>query len=220
MTSQATEQPTCACGCGTVLRSPGAKWARGHFHRGEGTHTPLPGPGEPVDLDAMMPQYGSDDRRLPDGTPWNPITLDEVGELGGQAAGLDPDPGPAPIRPDSPTRAAGPRVTAALRKDIQAKISLPLEVIGQAWKARDPLCGGRFVEQRPATAAAFTNIVCNSADLIAFFTGPAGGFMLYLDVAAALWPVAEVIFAHHVTHSIGEQDQAAGPGPDLHQYAA
>jgi hypothetical protein len=94
------------------------------------------------------------------------------------------------------------RITAGIRADINAKVSMPLEVLGQIWKARDPLCGGTFLQQRPEIAESFTDIICDSADLVAFFTGPAGKFMKYLNVGAALWPVIEVGAAHHVYHTI------------------
>jgi hypothetical protein len=94
-----------------------------------------------------------------------------------------------------------------------------LELPGQVWKARDPLCGGVFVTQRPEIADALTDIVCDSADLVDFFTGTGGAFMKYLKLGAALWPVAEVVMAHHVVHSV-ELRQEAAPEPDLSRYAA
>ena len=217
MTSQAVETHTCACGCGTPI-TPGAKWARGHFHRGEGTWEPVPGPEDAPDLAAMMPDelgpvYGS--------TSVHDRRGDED-----QADELAPDPEPADLRGERP-RAAGrtgpPKVTAALRRDIEAKVSLPLEIAAQAWKSRDPICGGRAVEQRPATAHALTSIILQSADLIDFFTGPAGGFMVYLELGAALWPILELVLAHHIFgHGHGQADELGRPaaGPDLSRYAA
>lgn len=120
-------------------------------------------------------------------------------------------PRKTPFRPRKVT------VSAAMRNDINAKISMPLEIMGQIWAARDPLCGGRFLEQRPAIAEAFTDIVVDSADLVAFFTGPGGTFMKYLNVGAAVWPVAEMVAAHHVYHSIEVVDE---PQPNPSTYAA
>jgi hypothetical protein len=111
------------------------------------------------------------------------------------------------------------KVTASIRGDIGAKISFALEIPGQLWKARDPICGGTFVEQRPDIAEALTDIVCDSPDLIAFFAGPGGAFMKYLKLAAACWPVATVAMAHHVYHSIEEQPVDAQQ-PDYANYAA
>ena len=110
-------------------------------------------------------------------------------------------------RPRQPSAGASPRpgrVTAGIRADIQAKISFALMIPGSIWQARDPLCGSVFLGQVEPTAEAFTDIVCDSADLIAFFTGPGGTFMKALKVGAALMPVAQVVMAHHVYHTIEE----------------
>lgn len=120
--------------------------------------------------------------------------------------------------PRGPVRAL--RVTAGIRADINAKISMPLEIFGQIWKARDPLCGGTFVQQRPEIAESFTDIVCDSADLVAFFTGPAGKFMKYLNVGAALWPVIEIGAAHHVYHSIAVEGADSDTDAMAGRYAA
>jgi hypothetical protein len=89
-----------------------------------------------------------------------------------------------------------------IRADINAKVSMPLEIGGTIWAARDGLCGGVFLTQRPQIADALTDIICESPDLVAWFTGPASGFMRYLNLAGALWPVVEMIGAHHVYHSV------------------
>lgn len=73
------------------------------------------------------------------------------------------------------------------------------------------------MEQRPAIADALTEIVCQSADLVQFFTGAGGGFMLYLNLGAATWPVVEMVWAHHVFHSL---DETADPHEPTQQYAA
>ena len=117
-----------------------------------------------------------------------------------------------------------PRVTAGVRNDIEAKISFALEIPGRIWQARDPACGTVFVEQRPEIATAMTEIVCQSTDLIEWFTGTGGQFMLYLNLAAACWPVATMVLAHHVYHSVQLEQGAPQYGdatqPDYSRYAA
>jgi hypothetical protein len=141
-----------------------------------------------------------------------------------EAASVPDGDGPRHVRKDwrdLPKVKHGPikkiRITATIQADINAKISMPLEIMGQIWAARDPLCGGRFLEQRPAIADAFTDIVIDSADLVAFFTGPGGAFMKYLNLGAAVWPVAEMVAAHHVYHSIELEESNAATS---HDYAA
>ncbi len=83
-------------------------------------------------------------------------------------------------------------------------------VPGTIWSARDSLCGGTFVEQIPATAEAFTDIVCDSPSLLAAFSGPGSNIIKALKVGAALMPVVQVMAAHHVYHTIeiGEPEPA------------
>jgi hypothetical protein len=158
-------------------------------------------------------------------------------------AGPDPTPAPAgdlpPAAPDEPplhatrewrdrrgggkakTAARPPRITNAVRGDIDAKISFALEIPGRLWQARDPVCGSVFVGQRPEISAALTDIVCQSADLVAWFTGPGGNFMMVLNLMAACWPVVTMAMAHHVYHSIEDAPEGEqGAGPDYSQYAA
>jgi hypothetical protein len=140
---------------------------------------------------------------------------------------LTADPGPAHGRrewrktaKEAPRGGRAPsaaKITAAIHKDIHAKISVGLEIPGRVWQARDPLCGGTFVEQRPAIADALTGIVCDSPDLVAWFTGPGGKFMKWLDLMMAVAPVAMVVGAHHVFHTVDDVDAQQ---PDYGQYAA
>src|SRR6185437_5449155 len=112
-----------------------------------------------------------------------------------------------------------PKITGAVRADIDAKISLFLEVPARIWQARDPLCGGVFVAQRAEISSSLTAIVCQSSDLVAWFTGTGGNFMLALDLMAALWPVATCAMAHHVYHSISDDDGQSEASPEA-RYAA
>ena len=172
----------------------------------------LPGPDEdfePGDYD--LGEIELDPEPEP-GPPPGPADLGEI----------RPDPAPAPIGKAKGTKArkTGPKVTAAVRQDIYAKLRFVLVPTAKLWEIRDPLCGGVAVAQEPAISAAVATIVLDSPDLVAFFTGPMGGFMKYLELGAAVLPVLQVAFAHHVAHSIGEIGQPARPPVDERQYAA
>ena len=117
-----------------------------------------------------------------------------------------------------PAQTAAVRLTGKVRNDINSKISLVLEVPGRVWAAKDPLCGGTFVEQRPEIADALTEIVCGSPDLVAWFSGSGGQFMLWLNLLMAVAPVGQVVAAHHVYHSV--EDVADAQQPDYQSYAA
>ncbi len=137
---------------------------------------------------------------------------------------LSDDPGPAHATRDFRRRARGGqkskpgRVTVSVRADIGAKIEFALTVPGTIWAARDPLCGGTFVQQTPGISTALTDIVCESPDLVAFFSGPGGAFMRYLQLVIELQPVFMMAMAHHVYHTI--EPQADMTQPDYQDYAA
>lgn len=134
---------------------------------------------------------------------------------------LAPDEPPATI-PRGRSKARGkrkppPKTTAATRADIEGKVGILLLVPGAIWQARDPICGGAFVEATPAITDAGMDFILASPDLVNFFTGPGGEFMRYFKLAVAFKPVLEAIWAHHIAHTIttpeGEQTPAR-------QYAA
>lgn len=210
----------CLCGCGTPVNN---KWAKGHAARGEGGYRPepFPPPDDPFwEMDAGSEDFGEINPDDPDPEP--EPELPPVREPGPVLPDPEPLHGKRDWRRQSGPKAAPKkptRVTAGIRNDIDAKISFALEIPGRVWQARDPLCGGTFVQQRPEISAALTEIVCQSPDLIAWFAGGGGQFMLWLNLAAACWPVATVAMAHHVYHSveIGDGDQAE---PDVTRYAA
>jgi hypothetical protein len=241
MTPPSTDLPrTCECGCGTPT---GGQWARGHHTRGVGGFnparhlTPLPDIPDPASDDAG--DVGDLDPAEPDTDgfgDWPPGWDDGRADYGprGKHAGpaadepadeqpLGPDPQPGPLR-DTRPRGTHHKITAGIRKDIDAKVGIMLELPGRVWEARDPLCGAVFVQQLPSTRSALVDLICQSPDLVAWFTGVGGGFMLYLNLLAALQPVAVTVWAHHIAHSIETPgQQAAGPGPQLHDgqaYAA
>jgi hypothetical protein len=197
---------------------------------------PLPGPGAVewdagiIDLDGPVPaDPGSEDGPGPGpGSPPVPIAP--------AAGGLPPPPPDEPPaharrdwhRADGAARKAKaakpPRITAAVRTDIDAKISFALEIPGRVWAARDPACGAVFLQQRAEISRALADIVVRSPQLVEWFTGAGGGFLQVLDLGAALWPVITMMMAHHVYHSIEldseGQDQGEPLQPDYSRFAA
>jgi hypothetical protein len=135
----------------------------------------------------------------------------------------DQEPPPAPeYTPDPdpvvPKRSAGPKVparkppkiTADTRRDIQAKVAIMLTLPATMWAARDPWCGDVAVAQVPAVSEALTDIFCDSPDMVVFFTSAGGQYMKWLSLATAVQPVAATVFAHHIRHSIGQEDANHG----------
>ncbi len=120
------------------------------------------------------------------------------------------DPDPKHDGKDSPRRP--PRVTSTLRRDIRAKIAFAMMPPAVMFRRVDPYCGGELVAQVPDIADAFTDIVCDSADLIEFFSSTEG-YMKWLKVMAALAPVAQTAWGHHFSHTIGNTENGQGAGP-------
>ncbi len=180
---------------------------------------PIPGPDDPElydDIGELVPDDAAPTPIAPGAAA--PADTARATSDAGPAA---PDPPPAHGGRDwhrSPKAARGkaPRVTATIRTDIDAKISFALEIPGRIWQARDPVCGTMFVQQRPDISGALTEIVCQSPDLIAWFTGAGGQFMLWMNLAAACWPIATVVMAHHVYHTV----ELAEGEPAAQNYAA
>lgn len=224
----------CKCGCGGEV-SPGRSWLKGHSGRGEGGFDPakhgaplsVPGPEEAANLsDAEWDALEGG----------GPIWADPGAEPA--AAGLprigaveDIPPGPDGLSDaysDEPPAHASQdwgtslraepstvRVTAAVRRDVAAKLGIPALIIGTIWEARDPYCGGKFQEQRKATCEALADLMCDSPFWLDFMTGPMGGYVKWVKLGSALGPVLAVIIAHHVMHTIGAQTE---PGPDAMHY--
>jgi hypothetical protein len=210
----------CKCGCGSEV-SPGRSWIRGHSGRGQGGYDPrkhggpaIPGPeqaaalsdaewealegGGPVWADPGPEQAGEGLPRIGpvEDVPAGPEGL--TGDLSDDPPAHARDDWGAELRREPGTV----KVTAAVRRDIAAKLGIPALVIGTVWEARDPYCGGRFNGQRKATCEAFADIMCDSPFWLDFMTGPMGGYVKWVKVVTALAPVAGAVIAHHVTHTV------------------
>jgi hypothetical protein len=211
------------------------KWVRGHAARGEGGYAAsgaIPPPDDPwweEDGGGPHADIGVIDPEQEPGPAGPPAAA--AAEAGPAGSGYEPGPSqpdPPPAhgrkqwRRETKERATRPaaavRVTAGVRKDVNAKLSILLGVPGSVWQARDPLCGGTFMEELPNISAALANFVCESPDMLEWFIGSGGRFMLVLDILASLMPIGTVVMAHHVYHSIeiGAPDEQA----DAPRYAA
>jgi hypothetical protein len=226
----------CLCECGGITRGVGG-YKRGHHVRGPGGGRPEGGPGAPAGAGLPGPEDPVWDQMADiidiDGSTRRDDAASPASAPTPPAGDLPPAPPDEPplhaTRAWRDRRSSGkgrgaarpPRITSAVRGDIDAKISFALEIPGRLWQARDPVCGTVFVEQRPDISAALTDIVCQSADLVAWFTGPGGNFMMVLNLMAACWPVITMAMAHHVYHSIEDAEPGEGQAaPDYGRYAA
>ena len=194
----------CACGCGELVKG---KWARGHWARGEAQKRnlhPLPGPDDeledddgedlPDDLVAELEQLDWLDAQEPPRRE----PLERAEPIDDPPAGRIPPPRSSGA---SPRGRKTTRVTATMQRDVQAKIRMVLMPAGKLWQVRDPMCGGTFVQQEPDISEALAEIVCDSPDLLNWFTGPAGGYMKYFKLVMAVQPVLLMVWMHHIAHA-------------------
>ena len=114
------------------------------------------------------------------------------------------------------TSTQGRKPTAAVRKDIRGKVAMMMMMGATVWETRDAPCGAALSEAVPDVSDALTDILCDSPDIVNWFTS-SGRYLKWLNLAAALQPVMGTLFAHHVTHSIEDED---APPPDWSQYRA
>lgn len=138
------------------------------------------------------------------------IDLDELEAAPTQEAAEELEQDPAPIA-EEPRKRFGRRrrvveqvpvkITAAVRKDVQAKVALFLSIGASAWAGRDPLCGEVALQVVPDTSKALTDILCESPDVVAFLTR-GSAFVKWIALAQALQPLGAVVYAHHVTRTV------------------
>ncbi len=139
----------------------------------------------------------------------------------------DPDPGyeETPLSSfrdkifGTPSSSSEPpkRVTAAMKKDIRGKLAFGLAIAPVPFQSRDPLCVEAFRECIPdrktpegepvlGLASALTEIICDSPEMVRFFS-TGGRYMKWLQLMMAFQPFAKAVVQHHVTHSVGDEDQ-------------
>lgn len=114
------------------------------------------------------------------------------------------------------------RVTVAQRKAVHDALEMMIVLPAGIAELRDPYCGAALSAQADAIVDRLTPIVCRNATMLAWFTESAG-YLDWLGLATAIWPVATTFWAHHVTHSIGQEGDGNGDGAavdDFSQYAA
>jgi len=199
---------------------PGRNYARGHWAKAQKVKklALLPGPDDDIDAGEAIPEpgpdgpvrtvYPDDDLELPD---WlmngDPPPAEPEPEVA-----ADKPPGRLRDRPSSGRSGKSKvRITATIRKDIEAKIRFVLMPAGQMWAIRDHVCGVTFAQQEPVISEALAEIICDSPDLVAWFTGPAGGFMKYFKLLMALQPVGLAVWAHHIAHAVQFEDGQQPP---------
>lgn len=138
-------------------------------------------------------------------------------EGGEQLLAADPDPGWEDPGLGERLAAAAkgkggppPQVSRAVRKDVTAKVALMGTMLTGAWMLRDPLCGQVAQDQVPAVSEALADILCDSPDVVRWFTS-GGNYLKWLNLLMACQPIVAAVMAHHVFHSVGTEEEQQGP---------
>jgi hypothetical protein len=226
----------CECGCGQEL-SAGAKTRYKRGHKKEANHKLAKEftaslRGEPTVVEPNQLPKTSDFDGL--ATSWDALEQqhpDPFAELLGR---LPDDPEPDQKERDKASGIISPNgtpiVTKQVAQDIQGKLAFLLSMPASMLQTVDPICFPVLLERTPQISAALTPIICQSPDMVKFFT-KGSGFILWLNLAVTLWPVIQTILAHHVVKSVGHKEELdpktgemkkvkVNVPPDYSQYAA
>lgn len=144
-------------------------------------------------------------------------------ELADDTLPEDPKPARRARARSTPARSSQPpnRVTVAQRKAVHDALEMMIVLPAGIAELRDPYCGAALSAQADAIVERLTPIVCRNATMLAWFTESAG-YLDWLGLATAIWPVVTTVWAHHVTHSIGQEGEGDGGAAvdDFSQYTA
>jgi hypothetical protein len=155
-----------------------------------------------------------------------PADLDEARERVGRVPGsahLRRDRKRAP-RGEAKPKEPAPRVTPAVRRDIEGKVAFWLLIPAEPWRRVDPYCGQAYLDSIEDIALKATPLLCQSPAVVRWFA-KSTTFVQVTELAMACRPVAEAIIAHHVTRritldSLGRPVVVEGGGVDFGPYSA
>ena len=138
-------------------------------------------------------------------------SLDEEGDL------LPPDP-PAARRTAKAPRKTAPKPTRAVQNQVADALTMMITLPAGVLALRDPVCGSAILDQADEVVAKLVPIVCRNPAMLRWFTEGAG-YMDFFALATAVFPIAKTIWSHHVTHTIGMDEEEDG-GEDFNRYVA
>ena len=137
---------------------------------------------------------------------------------------LAPDPQPSRRsrkgRRSGRAAGTGGRATKADQDQVRDALTMLYSLPAWGLRLRDPHCGGALMEQRDDIVKALTPIVCRNPAMLAFFTSANAPWMDYLALFQALMPVGQMMWSHHVTHTVGQQQESGEVPVDLSTYTA
>lgn len=177
--------PICQCGCGESLPEGSTRqYKRGHKERVTNPASESGFTETPIVDESELAEL---------------FSIDE-------AARLTPDDPEPKTEPEFKPKATI-KITAAVRKDVEGKVAFAMALSGQMWAMVDTVCATVYLEQTPEIAKKLTPILCQSPDVVKWLT-KSSNFVLWVDLAMAMWPVLAIVFAHHIAKTVtGEASQ-------------
>lgn len=134
------------------------------------------------------------------------VESEEISEAPDLTDLLEPDPKPvrersAPTPPKRPAKAPTKAVQTEVADALTMMITLPAGMLS----LKDPICGTAILNQVDDVVKRLVPIICRNPAMLKWFTG-SSGYMDFIALATALAPIAKTIWSHHVTKSIGHED--------------
>lgn len=128
--------------------------------------------------------------------------------------GADPDPSD----PGSRTSYSRRAVTARVQKEIQETVEAYLGIAATGFAMKDPICGGVALDIVPNVAEKAVPLLSRNPKIVAYLT-KGNNFKEVMDFALAVLPLVQVVYAHHMAHSIkmGAEQEAV---PNYDEYRA
>lgn len=149
------------------------------------------------------------------------VSEDDIPDVPDDISGLDdtlpPDP-PAARRTAKTPRKAAAKPTRAVQNQVADALTMMITLPAGILAFRDPVCGTAVLDQADEVVAKLVPIVCRNPAMLRWFTEGAG-YMDFFALATALFPIARTVWAHHVTHSIGLDEEEEGE-QDFNRYTA
>lgn len=102
------------------------------------------------------------------------------------------------------------RITKKMRDDMEGKLVILMTMLTVPFSMYDPVCGPAIEENVQNICAKLVPVISKSPEMVKWLT-TGSNVTAWLDLMLAIAPVAKIIAAHHITHSIGSDDSQRLP---------
>lgn len=116
-------------------------------------------------------------------------------------------------------------ITPKIRDTVAGNLGLYAVVIGMPLEAIDPYCGKAFADNCDNIISKMLPLILRSPAAVKFFTSASGGWLDWVALIQACWPVVQAIYAHHLARTVSKDKRpmpnaTMPPGPDPYEYSA